>query len=49
MGMGKTRSIAEVKKHFLENDWNWYYGDCDEVQDENSVSFEPFLRHLRTC
>jgi DNA-directed RNA polymerase subunit L len=47
MGMGKTRSLNEAKKTFTENDWKWYYGDCDEIQDENSVSFEPFLEAFK--
>ena len=47
MGMGKTRSLNEAKKTFIENNWKWYYGDCDEIQDENSVSFEPFLEAFR--
>ena len=47
MGMGKTRSLNEAKGVFLENDWKWYYGDCDEIQDENSVSFEPFLEAFK--
>ena len=24
-------------------EWDYYYGDCDEVQDEGATSFEPFL------
>jgi hypothetical protein len=47
MGMGKTRSLNEAKKTFTENDWKWYYGDCDKIQDENSVSFEPFLEAFK--
>ena len=47
MGMGKTRSLNEAKKIFSENQWKWYYGDCDEIQDENSVSFEPFLEAFK--
>ena len=47
MGIGKTRSIMEAKSLFIENNWNWYYGDCDEMQDENSVSFEPFLEAFK--
>ena len=30
-GIGKTRSLFETKKSFEDNDWEWYYGDCDEV------------------
>ena len=46
MGIGKTRSIMEAwDKHFTEkNGWSVFYGDCDEVQDENATSFEPFLQ-----
>jgi hypothetical protein len=47
MGIGKTRSIMEAKSFFTQNNWNWYYGDCDEMQDENSVSFEPFLEAFK--
>tara|TARA_B110001450_G_scaffold52027_1_gene48625 strand:- start:3160 stop:7908 length:4749 start_codon:yes stop_codon:yes gene_type:complete len=47
MGIGKTRSIMEAKSFFTQNNWNWHYGDCDEMQDENSVSFEPFLEAFK--
>jgi len=45
MGMGKTRSLNEARKHHFteENGWTVYYGDCDEIQDETAISFEPFL------
>ena len=45
MGMGKTRSLNEAIKHHFkeENGWKVYYGDCDEIQDEAAISFEPFL------
>ena len=52
MGIGKTRSLKEalngngadetVPGTFAANNWNWFYGDCDEIQDENAISFEPF-------
>tara|TARA_B110000003_G_scaffold75663_1_gene77265 strand:- start:418 stop:5211 length:4794 start_codon:yes stop_codon:yes gene_type:complete len=44
MGIGKTRSLKESYINFEENNWNIFYGDCDEIQDENAVSFEPFLQ-----
>ena len=44
MGIGKTRSLLESEKYFKKNNWNIFYGDCDEIQDENAVSFEPFLQ-----
>ena len=47
MGIGKTSKHMEAKSTFIENNWNWYYGDCDEMQDENSVSFEPFLEAFK--
>lgn len=44
MGVGKTVSLKQAEKKFIKNpDWDYYYGDCDEVQDEGAVSFEPFL------
>jgi hypothetical protein len=47
IGMGKTKVLQAAKKIFLENNWNWYYGDCDQIQDENSISFEPFIEAFR--
>ncbi len=49
MGIGKTRSIKEaMKNHFTEeNGWLVRYGDCDEIQDETAISFEPFLEAFR--
>jgi predicted AAA+ superfamily ATPase len=44
MGIGKTRSLLESEEYFKKNNWNIFYGDCDEIQDENAVSFEPFLQ-----
>lgn len=43
-GIGKTRALNEVKKEFNENSWLWFYGDCDEIQSESSVAFEPILQ-----
>jgi len=44
MGIGKTVSLERAKKLFETNkDWDYYYGDCDEIQDEGAISFEPFL------
>ena len=42
-GIGKTRSINEAKQVFEKNNWKVFIGDCDEIQDENKISFEPFL------
>ena len=42
-GIGKTRVIEEAEKIFRKNNWEWYYGDCDEIQDESATSFEPFV------
>ena len=44
MGIGKTVSLKQAADRFIKNpDWDYYYGDCDEVQDEGAISFEPFL------
>ena len=44
MGIGKTASLLKAKDLFEKNDeWDVYYGDCDEIQDEGAISFEPFL------
>jgi hypothetical protein len=43
MGIGKTASLNEAKSEFEKTGWNWYYGDCDEIQGEGAVSFEPFI------
>lgn len=43
MGIGKTRSLNQAIKSFEKNNWKVFIGDCDEIQDENKVSFEPFL------
>ena len=52
MGIGKTRSLKEalngndaedtVLGTFAANNWKCCYGDCDEIQDENAISYEPF-------
>ena len=48
MGIGKTRLLKfECPQYFNDADYDIYYGDCDEVQDENSVSFEPFLEAFK--
>ncbi|MEC8458987.1 MAG: AAA family ATPase [Bacteroidota bacterium] len=47
MGMGKTRTLKEVEQIFRKNDWKWYYGDCDEIQDENTISYEPFIQAFK--
>ena len=43
MGIGKTASLSEAKIKFKAAGWNWYYGDCDEIQGEGAVTFEPFI------
>ena len=46
-GIGKTRSIQFVKKQFIAAGWDWYYGDCDETQNVETPSFEPFLEAFK--
>lgn len=46
-GIGKTRSILEAKSKFIDSGWDWYYGDCDEIQNDTSPSFEPFLEAFK--
>ena len=46
-GIGKTRSLLEVKSKFESQDWEWFYGDCDEIQGETAISFEPFLEAFK--
>lgn len=46
-GIGKTRSLLQVKDEFINSGWDWYYGDCDQNQDETSPSFEPFLEAFK--
>lgn len=43
MGIGKTASLNEAKVEFKKAGWNWYYGDCDEIQGEGAITFEPFI------
>ena len=45
MGIGKTASLLKAKDLFEKNDeWDVYYGDCDEIQDEGAI-LNHFLRH----
>ena len=46
-GIGKTRSLKEAKQLFKDNGWDWYYGDCDEIQGVNAISFEPFVEAFK--
>ena len=46
-GIGKTRSLMEVKSNFELHQWEWFYGDCDEIQGETAISFEPFLEAFK--
>ncbi len=46
-GIGKTRGLLETKELFEHSGWDWYYGDCDELQGENAVSYEPFLEGFK--
>ena len=46
-GIGKTRGLLEAKELFEINGWDWYYGDCDELQGENAISYEPFLEGFK--
>ena len=47
MGIGKTRSLVEAEQYFEQNNWDVFYGDCNEIQDDNAVSFGPFLQAFR--
>ena len=47
MGIGKTRSLEESFPNFEQNKWNIYYGDCNETQDDDAASFEPFMEAFR--
>lgn len=47
-GIGKTRAILESKILFDQSDWEWYYGDCDEYNNDNTPSFEPFLQAFKS-
>ena len=44
-GIGKTRLLEEVKQRLGQSDepWHVFYGDCDEVQEEGHLTFEPFV------
>jgi hypothetical protein len=46
-GIGKTRGLFEAKELFERSGWDWYYGDCDELQGENAISYEPFLEGFK--
>ena len=46
-GIGKTRGLLEAKELFELSGWDWYYGDCDELQGENAISYEPFLEGFK--
>ena len=46
-GIGKTRGLLETKELFELSGWDWYYGDCDELQGENAISYEPFLEGFK--
>ena len=47
MGIGKTASLLKTKKSFEDAGWYWCCGDCDEIQAEGAVSFEPFIEAFR--
>lgn len=44
-GIGKTRLVQEWRSRLQaeETAWNVFFGDCDEVQDEGHLAFEPFV------
>jgi hypothetical protein len=44
-GIGKTRLIKELKKQLASKteDWRVFIGDCDELQEEGHLAFEPFV------
>ena len=46
-GIGKTRGLLETKELFELSGWDWYYGDCDELQGESAISYEPFLEGFK--
>ena len=48
-GIGKTSSLNEIKNRFLENNWNWFYGDCDEYKLMTPSHLNLFLKLLVTC
>lgn len=44
-GIGKTRLVKEIEKQLVSNDQDWrvFMGDCDELQEEGHLAFEPFV------
>ena len=44
-GIGKTRLMEEVQQRLevVEGTWTTFFGDCDEVQEEGHLAFEPFV------
>jgi len=44
-GIGKTRLLEEVQQRLGQSGepWHLFYGDCDEVQEEGHLAFEPFV------
>lgn len=46
-GIGKTTALKKAKEYFLEENWEVFYGDCDEIQTDDKLSFEPFLEAFR--
>ena len=42
-GIGKTRLTEEIQSRLEASGWLVFYGDCDEVQDEGHLAFEPFV------
>jgi hypothetical protein len=44
-GIGKTRLVQEWRSRLQAEEiaWNVFFGDCDEVQDEGHLVFEPFV------
>jgi hypothetical protein len=46
-GIGKTSFINECLLYRLKvNDRKLLYGDCNEIQEENEIHFEPFVQAL---
>ncbi len=46
-GIGKTSFINECLSFRLKaNDRKLLYGDCNEIQEENEIHFEPFVQAL---
>lgn len=44
-GIGKTRLMEEVQQRLAHSNerWQLFFGDCDEVQEEGHLAFEPFV------